>query len=171
MPGKNYLYAYKNIRNELEGIRNTLRHMQHHKISLTTELQELRTFELNEVMDQGTFQSLSNLHSLFNDTLQNLPNDPAYSLLKLRIKRLYEPDLQNFIKDIKGDFIPDIEGEKGVETEETPQIVHLREHGKYGEITRYYQVIDNELHPCHIDRYGHVTLLNEDFSLMGDADI
>lgn len=158
MPGKNYTYAYRNIRDELEEIRNTLRHMQHQKISLTRELQELRSFELDEVMNHGTFEALSNLHALFSNIIRNLPNDPNYSLLKLRIERLDYPDLQNFIGDMKE--------EKGdtqaISIKEARQIVYQQEYNEeYGTIMRPYQLIDGELHPCRVERDGHVTLLGE----------
>jgi predicted nuclease with TOPRIM domain len=156
MPQKDYTYAYKNIRNELEGIRNTLRHMQNNNIPLTTEMQELRAFELNEVMSSDTSQSLSTLHRLFDNIMPQLRDDRDHSMLKLRIERLDYPDLQNFIRDIERDL--------RVTTEESPRVVYQQEYNEeYGAIImKPYQLIDGALHPCHIDANGHVTLLGMD---------
>lgn len=155
MPQKDYAYAYKNIRNELEGIRNTLRHMQNNNITLIPELEDLRKFELNEVMSRDTSQSLSTLHHLFDNILPKLPDDRDHSMLKLLMERLDYPDLQNFIRDMEGNV--------NVTTEESPQIVYQQEYSEgYGRIMKPYQLIDGRLHPCHIDEEGNVTLLGVD---------
>ena len=156
MPQKNYVYAYQNIRNELEGIRNTLRYMQKNQ-ALEQDLISLRDFKLEEAINRSTISELSNLHDLFNDILKKLPkDDDSYSLLKLSIKRLDEPDLQNFIKEIEG----------GLEetTEESPRVVYQQEYNEeYGAIImKPYQLIDGSLYPCYIDANGHVTLLGMD---------
>lgn len=163
MPGKNYNYAYQNIRTELEGIRNTLRHMQNNNVRLGPNLETLRKFTLDEKISENTNKTLLDLHQLFIDILPTLSEGAEYSLLKLRIERLDEPDLENFIKDIKGDFIRDIEEEKDVVTEEAPQIVYQQEYNEeYGTIMRPYQLINGELHPCRLERDGHVTLIGDD---------